>query len=217
MITLRAKYHDVGNKINIALMGIGIAKKYIESLDSSGKDGQCVLDSIESCAAAERALLEVDESLLRLKSLAYRFSNPDISVEDSVAGMIRENKAVSILIVEDELEVSDLVKRLYEKRGYNVSCAMGGSSAIAMIKENNPDIVLLDLNLNDAIDGREVLRFIRKEKPLTRCIVVTGQDDEERIENIAALSPDDILIKPVLAAQLDAKVSGLVVKIKNPG
>jgi|GEM_PF-1010726 len=215
MVTLRDKYHDVGNKINVALMGIGIARKYIESLDASGMDRQNIQASIESCAVAERALLEVDGSLLRLKSLAYRFSNPDLAIDEAVVSIKKENVMVSILIVDDEPEVCNLVKRLYERRGFNVSFALGGVAAIEMLKTTDPDIVILDLNLGDTVDGREVLKFIRREKPQTRCIVVTGEDDEERIENIAALAPDDILIKPILAAHLDAKVSGLIAKIKK--
>ena len=215
MITLREKYHDVGNKINIALMGIGIAKKYIESLDVSGQNGQNIQDSLDSCAAAERALLEVDQSILRLKSLAYRIANPDQGIEESVTVIKEENKMISILIVDDEPEVCSLVKRLYEKRGYSVSSSTGGENAINKIKEVNPDIVLLNFNFHNMADGRGILKFIRKEKPYILCIVVTGEDDEMRIETIAALQPDDILIKPVLAAQLDAKVSGLIAKLKK--
>lgn len=215
MVTLRDKYHDVGNKINTAMMGIGIAKRYMESLDGAADKAEIIRDSIASCAAAEKALLELDESMERLKSLSYRFMDPNAGVTERAAEVRKENAVIRILIVDDERDVCDLVRDLYEKRGYAVSAAYNGGEAISRINEHNPDIVLLDMHLHDKIEGIDVLRYIRTAKPGMRCIVITREDDESRINEVAALGPDDILIKPVLAAQLDAKVSGLVASLRK--
>lgn len=72
MLTLREQYHEVGNKVNTALMGVSIARRYMEELEGSAGDQGVIKDSIASCAAAEKALLELDGSLARLKSLSYR-------------------------------------------------------------------------------------------------------------------------------------------------
>ncbi|MBF0595163.1 MAG: response regulator [Candidatus Omnitrophica bacterium] len=210
MVTLREQYHHVGNKVNTALMGIGIAKKYIEELETSPGNLENIKNSIESCAVVERALLELDESLNRLKSIAYRFTDPDGRQDDREADIRKENSAISVLIVDDEPDVCALVKQLYEKRGYSVRSALGGQEALARINESEPDIVLLDLHLHDCIEGIDVLRFIKSEKPAIKCIVITREDDALRLKEIAELKPEDILIKPVLATQLDAKVSGLI-------
>ena len=210
MVTLRSQYHDVGNKVNTALMGVGIAKRYMETLVTSDDNKEIVRDSIASCAAAEKALVALDESLARLKSLSYRFTDPDAAVADEGARAKKENGAISILIVDDEPDICALVKKLYEKRGYAVALALGGEAAISQINGLEPDIVLLDLHLHDRIDGIDVLRYIKKEKPGIRCIVITREDDETRIKDVSDLGPDDILIKPVMAAQLDAKVNGLI-------
>lgn len=210
MVTLRDKYHDVGNKINTALIGVGIAKRYMEALEGSQGDKEIIQDSIASCAAAEKALLELDEAMARLRSLSYRFTDPDAAISEQAARANRENALISILIVDDEPDVCALVKTLYEKRGFAVAMAFGGEEAIGRIRESRPDIVLLGLRLADKVDGIAVLRYIRKEKPGVRCIVIASEDEESRIKDVADLGPDDILIKPVLAAQLDAKVSGLI-------
>ncbi|MBF0387845.1 MAG: response regulator [Candidatus Omnitrophica bacterium] len=210
MTTLREKYHEVGNKLNTALMGVGIAKRYIETLEPTAGNEEIIKESIHSCALAEKALLELDESISRLKSLSYRFADPDAAVTLQAARSGRENAAISILIVDDEPEICELVKQLYEKRGFAVSLALGGVAAIAQIKATRPDIVLLDLHLNDRVDGVDVLRYIRKEHPGMRCVVITREDDAARIKDVTDLGPDDILIKPVMASQLDAKVNSLV-------
>ncbi len=210
MVTLRTKYHDIGNKVNTALMGIGIAKKYMESLEMSADMGEIVRESIVSCSVAEKALLELDEALSRLKSLSYRFTDPDASINEQVTDLGKDNAAISILIVDDEKDVCELVSKLYEKRGFTVTLALGGEAAVGLIDKINPDIVLLDLHLHDSIDGIGVLRYLKNHKPGIRCIVITREDDEARIKDVADLGPDDILIKPVLAAQLDAKVNGLI-------
>ncbi len=84
MVTLRSQYHDVGNKINTALMGVGIAKRSMETLEVSAQNQEVIKDSISCCSAAEKALLELDRSMARLKSLSYRFTDPDAGIGDQL-------------------------------------------------------------------------------------------------------------------------------------
>ena len=57
-----------------------------------------------------------------------------------------------LLVVDDEPEINKLVARIFEKRGYRVTTALDGAEALASVKRDRPDLIMLDLNL-PKIDG----------------------------------------------------------------
>jgi DNA-binding response OmpR family regulator len=69
--------------------------------------------------------------------------------------------AVRILIVDDEPNIIGTVAPLLPARGYDVTSAMNGVTALAMVERNAPDLIVLDLGLPD-IDGVEVCRRVRE-------------------------------------------------------
>ncbi|MFH1019974.1 MAG: response regulator [Pseudomonadota bacterium] len=102
----------------------------------------------------------------------------------------------SILIVDDEEEfVATLVQRL-RKRGWAGEGVLTGSAAIAMIAAHDFALVLLDMRLPD-MDGGQVLREIKKIRPQSRVVILTGHasvsEGEEGLKNGAY----DYLLKPV--------------------
>ena len=209
METLRIKYHDLGNKINNALMGVGIVKKYLSMISGSERDLERIKDSIDTCVMVESALLELDRELSRIKGITYRLVDPDKSVQDYMDEMKSENQGFKILVVDDDKDLCEILKKTYVSRGFQVDIAMSLEAAQKAIMQNSPQIVLLDLYLSNGMDGLEILRFLKTEKPGTKCLVITKEDDEKRLKEVRDLKPDGILIKPVMAHQLDAKISGL--------
>ena len=73
-------------------------------------------------------------------------------------------KRPRILIVDDEEVVTDSLRLLFEKEGYDVLATDNGQSALEMIQEHRPDCVLLDLIIQQ-MDGLAVLQEIRNRKP----------------------------------------------------
>jgi DNA-binding NtrC family response regulator len=101
-----------------------------------------------------------------------------------------------ILVVDDEEEfVATLVRRL-QKRGWDSEGVLSGSAAIAKVAAGDYAVILLDMRLPD-IDGGQVLQEIKKIKPASRVIILTGhasaREGEEGIKNGAF----DYLLKPV--------------------
>jgi CheY-like chemotaxis protein len=215
METLRTKYHDLGNKINNALMGVGIVKKYLSMMSGNERDLGHIKDSIDTCVMVETALLELDRELSKIKGITYRLVDPDKSVQDYMNEMKSENQGFKILIVDDEKDLCEILKKTYMSRGFQVDIAMTLEEAKKVILQESPQIVLLDLYLSNGMDGLEILRFLKKEKPGTRCLVITKEDDEKRLKEVRDLGPDGILIKPVMAHQLDAKISGLFAALRK--
>lgn len=109
-----------------------------------------------------------------------------------------------ILVVDDEKPISDIVKFNLSKEGYEVFTAYDGEEAVEMVKEVEPDLVLLDLML-PKMDGLEVCRQIRKTYDMP-IIMVTAKDSE--IDKVLGLElgADDYVTKPFSNRELVARV-----------
>jgi DNA-binding NtrC family response regulator len=78
-----------------------------------------------------------------------------------------------ILIVDDEADIRNSLKRRYQLKGYEVDTADQGGSALALLEQKPYQVVISDIKM-PGIDGIELLRRIRAEYPMTRVIIMTG-------------------------------------------
>ena len=110
-----------------------------------------------------------------------------------------------ILIVDDEKEfVQTLAERL-SIRNYNVNTAFNGEDAVEKIKKYNFDVVILDVAM-PGMSGIDVLGEIKKIKPLTAVIMLTGQATVEAAIEGMKLGADDFLQKPCETEDLLSKI-----------
>ena len=96
----------------------------------------------------------------------------------------------SILIVDDEQAVCDMLKKFLSRKGYEISTALSGEEAIKKIKKKRPHIVLLDIRM-PAMDGIETLKGIREfDKELGVVMITAVREDAVGIEcmNLGAYS-----------------------------
>jgi two-component system, OmpR family, alkaline phosphatase synthesis response regulator PhoP len=115
----------------------------------------------------------------------------------------------TILVVEDEEDIRELLTYNLEKEGYQVAGAVTGEEGLRALRDRRPDLVLLDLML-PGIDGLEVCRRIRgtaHTQPLP-IIILTAKGEEADIVTGLELGADDYIVKPfsprVLLARLRA-------------
>ena len=114
-----------------------------------------------------------------------------------------------LLLVEDEKDLSMLVKKALSKFGYAVDCAYDGEMALYQYEINKYDCILLDLNL-PKIDGLEVLKTIRKKDKFTKIIVLSARSSiEQRVLGLD-LGANDYLCKPFDILELDARIRTLI-------
>ena len=101
-----------------------------------------------------------------------------------------------ILIIEDDTFIMDMYRTKFEMAGYKVLMAEDGNKGIKMIKENKPDIVILDVVMPQ-MDGFEVLKTIKKDSNLKDIpvILLTNLGQKENIEDGLKLGADDYVIK----------------------
>lgn len=102
-----------------------------------------------------------------------------------------------ILVIEDEKDVSDLIRDFLESGGFEVVRAYDGNTGLRMAKESLPNLILLDL-IMPAPDGRDVLKLLKfnsktKDIPV---IILTGLSDSTTIMDSLENKVDDFLIKP---------------------
>ena len=109
-----------------------------------------------------------------------------------------------IVVVEDDLPLADMVSLFLESEGFRVTRSEDGESAVDVVREEQPDLVLLDMML-PGIDGLEVCRRIRAF--YTGSIIMLTAREEELIE-ISALNTgaDDYIVKPVRPHILKARI-----------
>ena len=110
-----------------------------------------------------------------------------------------------LLIVDDEIDVREFAKRFFTKRGIEVTIASGGNEALKLIGENQPDLVLLDVQM-EGLSGVEVLKKLRENKDQTKVIMVTGAEDPAIIEETNSLGALDYIHKPLVLEELEKVV-----------
>ena len=118
-----------------------------------------------------------------------------------VGGPAVTDTGETILVVDDELLVRDLLVQFLRLRGYRALGVKGGFEALSMVEQAPPDLILLDLLMPD-MDGVEVLRQLRQREYTGGVIIVTGSHDEERLDEAWALGPQEVIGKPVDLEQL---------------
>ncbi len=116
-----------------------------------------------------------------------------------------EASLTSVLVVEDDPNIVDLIRSNLVVRGFDAIVSTEGSRALQLLETEQPDIVLLDLMLPD-IDGIELCRLIR-ERSTVGVIVVSargGERDKVAVLNVGA---DDYMTKPFSIEELMARIS----------
>jgi CheY-like chemotaxis protein len=107
-----------------------------------------------------------------------------------------QEEGESVLVVDDEPLVRDLLVQFLTLRGYRVRGAKSGAEALTMVAESEPDVILLDL-IMPGLSGAEVLQALREREYPGGVIVLTGSQSEDLLEETWALGPQEVLGKPI--------------------
>ncbi|MDP2941051.1 MAG: response regulator [Candidatus Omnitrophota bacterium] len=109
-----------------------------------------------------------------------------------------------LLVIDDEAEQCASLKNYFCRRNFQVFTTASGEEALTLIKDNRPDLVLLDMKLLGDMDGGDVLRELRRVDKNTQVAVITGDVlSEEKIREISALGIVDLVYKPVVFEVLE--------------
>ena len=112
---------------------------------------------------------------------------------------------IRVLLVDDEEEFVQTLSERLALRDYDITTSLSGDDALEKVKHYNYDVVILDVAM-PGVDGIDALREIKKMKPLTEVIMLTGHGTVETAIEGMKLGAFDFLMKPCNTEDLDTKI-----------
>jgi len=123
---------------------------------------------------------------------------------------------VSVVVIEDDPHISDLVAMYLRRDGFRVVQAGDGERGLAAIGRESPRLVILDLGLPGELDGLDVCRQLAAATPPVPVLILSARDDEvDRILGLE-LGADDYVTKPFSARELVARVHAILRRTSTP-
>ena len=119
-----------------------------------------------------------------------------------------------ILVVDDESDVRELLSKFLTRRGYQVDTASDGMAAIEAIRDNHPDIVLLDIRL-PKVDGLSVLKRLRDDADDVAIITMSGIADEDTARQSLELGAADFITKPFNLPYLETSLLAKLILLEG--
>ena len=122
----------------------------------------------------------------------------------------------TVLVVDDEPTILDVVGRYMERAGYETHRAADGPEALRMVTQDRPDLVVLDLML-PGIDGIEVMEQLHRQPgPRIAVILLTARGEEsDRVVGLER-GADDYVVKPFSPTELVARVGAVLRRVSPP-
>lgn len=125
-------------------------------------------------------------------------------------------EGATILVVDDEAMIRNLLTKFFTLRGYRVRAAQNGAEALAMVAQQPPDLIILDMYM-PGMNGIEVLRELRAKHYAGGVVALTASQDEKLLQQTLDFGSVDVIGKPVNLERLELVVQvGLVTTSPEP-
>ena len=127
-----------------------------------------------------------------------------------------DKKAYTILIIEDEPDISELIEYSLTQSGYSIIVSDNGEKGIEFARKHSPDLILLDLML-PGINGIDVCRVLKNDKDTSEVsiIMLTALGQEEDIIKGLETGADDYVTKPFSFPVLEARIQSVLRRVKK--
>ncbi len=138
------------------------------------------------------------EAVHRVSQVPVKINPTPVSPIPPFAG---QETAESVLVVDDDPLVRDLLVQFLSLRGYRALGVKDGYEALRVVEESAPDLLLLDMVM-PGLSGIDVLKMLREKEYSGGVIIMTGSHNEEMLEEAWALGPQEVLGKPIALDRL---------------
>ena len=122
----------------------------------------------------------------------------------------------TILIIDDMEDQRYIATQMLSKLGYTVKSAASGEEAVAWLRTNQVDLLILDMIMDPGIDGLETYRLIITYRPGQKAIVVSGYAESDRVQELLRLGAGSYLRKPYSMEKLGLAVRRELDRKKGP-
>ncbi|MDH5372754.1 MAG: response regulator transcription factor [Acidimicrobiia bacterium] len=119
----------------------------------------------------------------------------------------------TILVVDDELKITRLLRDYLQQAGFRVVTAADGLAALAVARTERPDMIVLDLGL-PGLDGLDVTRALRKSSDVPIIMLTARAEEADRIVGLE-IGADDYLVKPFSPKELVARVRAVLRRVDS--
>jgi two-component system KDP operon response regulator KdpE len=115
---------------------------------------------------------------------------------------------VKLLVIDDDSAVTDLLSLLLKSNGFEVTATNNSTDGLSMIRDNSPDVVILDLMMPE-MDGWQICKAVREFSQVP-IIILSALNDPSMIASVLDAGADDYLTKPTPSRVLIAHVNRLI-------
>jgi DNA-binding response OmpR family regulator len=137
----------------------------------------------------------------------------DVGPRDAAEKDLASPVAPTLLVIDDQEEMAELLRHLFKAAGYQVEWASTGRQGLSRVMTEFPDLVVLDLHMPEA-DGREICRALREKNAASSLylpiLILTGDRRESQQVRCLDVGADDFLVKPPSNDVLCARVNALL-------
>ena len=119
---------------------------------------------------------------------------------------------IKILVVDDEIDFLETTVKRLKKKQLDAVGVSSGEDALVKIKEKYFDVILLDVKMPGGMDGIETLREIKRERPMSEIILLTGHGTVESSVEGMRLGAFDYILKPAKFEDLCEKIAQAYMK-----
>lgn len=121
----------------------------------------------------------------------------------------------TILIIEDDLDIQEMLQFFLEDQGYQVLAAENGIDGVTAFRKGNPDLILLDIML-PKMDGYTVCEMIRQESEIPVIMISALGSEEDQLKGFE-LQIDDYIPKPISLPIMMKKIEAVIRRYENKG
>lgn len=110
-----------------------------------------------------------------------------------------------ILVVDDEPQIRSMLREWLTRVGFEVSEASDGKEAIETLRKELFDVVIADILMPEK-DGLEVIMYLQRERPLTKCVAISAASNRVFLQSAQLLGATRVVEKPFTPADIEAAV-----------
>lgn len=123
-------------------------------------------------------------------------------------GIRKKTMPTKILVIDDDIAITELMSMLLKTHGFDVITSNSGSDGVNLAREKNPGVVLLDLMMPD-LDGWQVCKAVRKFSNVP-ILILSAINDPRMVASVLDAGADDFLVKPVPSGVLVAHIRKMI-------